>query len=64
MLATRPVTHRMFRHKGSTPTSPSQSLAIPFRAAGSAVCLENNGYVGDGSEDWRSEFFSSSFVIL
>jgi len=31
----------MIRQKGSMPTSPCQSLAIPFHATGIAAYLEN-----------------------
>jgi hypothetical protein len=33
----------MIRRRGSTPASPPQSRAIPFRGTGVAVSLENKG---------------------
>jgi len=35
--------YRIIRHRGSVAASPSQPIAIPFHAAGIALCLENKG---------------------
>lgn len=48
--------YRMIRRRGSIPTSPCQSLVIPFRATGIAVYLEDKATSESDSEDWRSEF--------
>jgi len=39
LLTTVLQIYRMIRHGGSKAASPGQSLAIPFRATGIAVCL-------------------------
>jgi hypothetical protein len=55
LLGTGSRACRIIHRRGSIPTSPPKSLAIPFRGTGIAVDPENKGCVGDGS-DRRSEF--------